>query len=309
MRSGQGVWRTASRAQFYPPNGKCINLQAVGELFRLVEKGWDKIIVGCVNTKVGLLAMMYMRMRHIPFVINLDGETFFGKSLKATVKGWFLKGAEAYVVAGKKCGESLKSVVGNSIKVYPYYFSSLSKEEIKQHAEKAYQRNNTVLVVGQYFPYKGMDVALEAARKDLSIKYKFVGMGYRTDLFLQEMGAMPENVEVIPFLQKAELEEEYKHCAMLLLPTRQECWGLVVNEAASFGTPIVSTWGSGAAVEFLADNYPEYLATPNNSDSLLSCIRKCLSSDTTAYSQYLKDISREYSIDRNVEEHMRMIEE
>jgi len=49
-----------------------------------------------------------------------------------------------------------------------------------------------------------------------------------------------------------ELEEEYKTCAMLVLPTRQECWGLVINEAASFGMPIVSTWGSGAAVEFLS---------------------------------------------------------
>ena len=85
-------------------------------------------------------------------------------------------------------------------------------------------------------------MTFRVACMDSSIRYKFVGMGKRTELFLKEMGNMPENVKVIPFLQKSDLEEEYRRCSLLLLPTRQECWGLVVNEAASFGTPIVSTW-------------------------------------------------------------------
>ena len=166
------------------------------------------------------------------------------------------------------------------------------------------KRENFVLVIGQYFDYKGMDVACQAACMDKSIRYKFVGMGKRTDLFFQEMGNMPNNIEVIPFLQKKELEEEYKKCAMLVLPTRQECWGLVVNEAASFGTPIVSTWGSGAAVEFIGDTYPQYLAQPGDAESLLSCIHRCQEDDCADYSDYLKNISKKYSIERNVVTHI-----
>ena len=133
-------------------------------------------------------------------------------------------------------------------------------------------------------------------------------MGKRTDAFARDMGKIPDNVEIIPFLQKKDLEEEYKKCTVLLLPTRQECWGLVVNEAASFGTPIVSTWGSGAAVEFLSGSYPQYLAQPGNAVSFLECIRLCLKSDKSEYVSFLQDFSKQYSIENSVKAHMRAFE-
>jgi glycosyltransferase involved in cell wall biosynthesis len=121
------------------------------------------------------------------------------------------------------------------------------------------------------------------------------------------MGCIPDNIEIIPFLQKEDLNNEYKRCALMLLPTRQESWGLVVNEAASFGTPIVSTYGSGAAVEFLSDKYTKYLAEPNDVDSLYSCVRQCLADNSTEYSKYLKAFSRNYSIERSVSLHAQLI--
>lgn len=271
----------------------------------LVKRQWDVVVVGCYNSKVQILAMAYMRMKQIPFVINLDGEPFIGKGVKAFVKRMMLRGAKGYLTAGVKAGDSLKDAIGDSKPIVPYYFSSLSDEEITKNACSGMKRENFVLVVGQYFDYKGMDVAYQAACMDKSIRYKFVGMGKRTELFLQEMGDMPDNIEVVPFLQKKELEEEYRKCAMLVLPTRQECWGLVVNEAASLGTPIVSTWGSGAAVEFLGGDYPQYLAQSGDAESLLSCIHRCLEDDSAEYSDYLKNISKKYSIERSVEAHIR----
>lgn len=274
----------------------------------LLKRGWDAVVVGCYNSKVQMLAMAYMRMHHIPFIINLDGEPFIGNGLKAFAKKQMLKGAKAYLTAGVKAGESLKKAIGKDKCVIPYYFSSLTDEELVQHASIACKREKFVLVVGQYFDYKGMDVALDAACMDSSIHYKFVGMGKRTDTFIHDMGECPENVEIIPFLQKMDLEKEYQECALLLLPTRQECWGLVVNEAASFGTPIVSTWGSGAAVEFLSASYPQYLAQPGDASSLLERVRQCLKSDNDEYALYLKNFSKQYSIENNVKVHMRAFE-
>lgn len=270
----------------------------------LVKNGWDAVVVGCYNSKVQMLAMAYMRVCNIPFIINLDGEPFIGSGLKAFVKKQTLKGAKAYLTAGVKAGESLKKAIGDGKHIFPYYFSSLTDEELAQHANTSCKRDKYVLVVGQYFDYKGMDVAFKVACMDLSIQYKFIGMGKRTDAFIHDMGKCPENVEIIPFLQKKDLEEEYKKCAMLLLPTRQECWGLVVNEAASFGTPIISTWGSGAAVEFLSNSYPQYLAKPDDSVSMLECVRLCLHEDDDAYSSYLKNFSKHYSIDNSVKAHV-----
>lgn len=274
-------------------------------IFKWLNKNWDVVIVGCYNSKVQLMAMMYMRLLGIPFYINLDGEPFIGSGLKGALKMFFLKGAKGYLTAGVKSGESIKTALGKKVNVHPYYFSSLTDEELKTNAAHITRREDFVLVVGQYFDYKGMDIAYRVACNDNSIKYKFVGMGKRTQLFIDHFGDIAPNVEIIPFLQKNELEEEYKHCKVMLLPTRQECWGLVVNEAASFGTPIVSTTGSGAAEEFLGDSeYQKYLAEPGNPDSLLACLKECLNADNTEYSQYLIKKSEQYSIEKSVREHL-----
>lgn len=271
----------------------------------IVRRKWDLVIVGCYNSKVQMFAMMVMRLFGIPFAINLDGEQFIGSGAKSSLKKLFLKGANAYLIAGHKPAENLKKALGVT-NVYPYNFSSLTEKEVAENSCQ-HRRNNTVLVVGQYFDYKGMDVAYKVAAMDTSIKYKFVGMGKRTELFIQEIGGATENVEIIPFLEKSKLFEEYKNCAMLLLPTRQECWGLVVNEAASFGMPVVSTTGSGAAVEFLSDEYPQFLATPDNPEELLDCIRKCFDSNREKYGDYLMEKSKNYTIEENVSVHIDLL--
>ena len=273
-------------------------------ILKEIFSGYDSVIVGCYNSPVQMLAILAMRLLRIPYLVNLDGETFLeGKGPKAVLKRFFLSGAEKYLVAGQRAAQSLRSVFPGR-QVIPYYFSSLSGQEVADHriAPKD-RRDGAILVVGQYFDYKGMDIALDAARRDDSLHYKFVGMGSRTALFEAEH-PVPANVELIPFLQKPELEREYRACSMLVLPSRQECWGLVINEAASFGTPIVSTWGSGAAVEFLAERYPEYLANPGDGEDLYRCIRRLAGDDRRAYSDYLAEKSGCYTIEKCVQAHL-----
>ena len=116
-----------------------------------------------------------------------------------------------------------------------------------------------------------------------------------------------KNIEIIPFMQTNEMFMEFKKCKMLLLPSRKECWGLVVNEAASFGTPIVSTYGSGAAVEFLSPQYKCYLAKPNDVNDLLNKVVNCYENDNKNYSEYLLEKSALYTIEKSVQIHVDII--
>lgn len=274
------------------------------KIISFLFKGYDEVIIGCCNSPVQILMILLLKLFKKNYILNLDGEIFAKKnSFKTYLKKFFIKGADKYLVAGEKSGESLCNLIGKK-EVIPYYFSSLSNEELQDNSKALCDRKKYVLVVGQYLDVKGMDVALDVARMDRTIKYKFIGMGNRTDLFREKFCPNPEeNVEFIPFLQKKELEKEYRECSVFVLPSRQECWGLVVNEAASFGTPIVSTWGSGAAIEFLSDKYSEYLAVPGDSESLYRCIKKLISSDNSEYSNYLLEKSKKYSIENGVKAH------
>ena len=272
----------------------------------------DAIIIGCYNSPVQMLAILLMKIFRKKYILNLDGEVFIeGKSLKTSVKKFFIRGAYKYLVAGEKSAESLGKIVKKE-KIVPYYLSSLTEKELERNKEKGNnaKRNDTILVVGQYFDYKGLDIALKAASMNQNLKYKFVGMGNRTELFKQELDKMNlKNVELVPFLQKEDLEKEYITCKMLVLPSRQECWGLVVNEAASYGTPIISTYGSGAAVEFLGKRYEKFLAKTNDPKDLLKKTEELNSIENLKeYSEYLIDKSKKYSIENNVKAHCDLLE-
>lgn len=279
------------------------------DFLRICRETYDVVIIGCYQNPLQILLRLVFRLRKIPCILNLDGEPFLEDTgWKGFCKRVLLSGGAAYLTAGEKAAESVKAVVGNAV-IRPYYFSSLLRAECLDGRENNARRTDTVLVVGQYFPYKGMDVALEAARLDPHRKYRFVGMGKRTGKFLREQD-VPENVEIIPFLPEEELKQQYQSCALLVLPSRRECWGLVITEAAAFGTPVVSTWDSGAAVEFLAETYPQYLAVPGNAQSLQSCIQRFFASeDRVAYGANLQEKAMQYNIERSVQEHRELLED
>lgn len=270
-------------------------------ILKILSQPWDAVVFGCYNSCIQIVAMAYMKMLGRPFIINLDGEPFIGSGIKAIMKKAILSGAKCYLVAGECASESLRRIVNTRKAIVPYYFSSLYKNEIL--AQNECTRERYVLVIGQYLEYKGMDVALKAARLNPNIKYKFVGMGQRSEQFRHDMKVIPDNVQIIPFLKKPELMAELRKCGVMVLPSRQECWGLVINEAASMGTPIVSTWGSGAAVEFLSKDYKQFLAEPEDEVSLMKAIELCLSADCQEYSKYLLEKSRSYNIERSVAAH------
>lgn len=261
---------------------------------------FDEIVFGCYNTPMQMFSILLMRIFHKRYCINIDGETFItDNGIKSKLKKFFLKGAYKYFAAGEKCAKTLSKKIRN-IDVYPYYFSSLTDREIEEHLHEKENRENFILVVGQYFDYKGLDIAVKVAEMDSNRFYKFVGMGKRTNQFIEDCNlSRLNNVEVIPFLQKEELEMQYKRAKVVVLPSRQECWGLVINEAASFGVPIVSTWGSGAAVEFLSDQYPQFLARPDDAVSMYECIKLVMNSDTSEYISYLYKNGKRYSIEKS----------
>lgn len=230
-------------------NGIRINKENTIDLsiFKYLFKGYDKIIIGCYNSPLQILLILIMKILKMNYCINVDGEPFIEENnIKTRIKKHILKGAELYFVAGEESARNIRKNLSTD-NVVTYYFSSLSKQEILDNAKeyKNLNKNDYSIVIGQYFEYKGLDIALEIAEKFPKEKFKFIGMGYRYNQFKKLVISKElTNVEIIPFLSKEELALEYKKCKMLILPSRKECWGLVINEAASYGTPIISTYGS-----------------------------------------------------------------
>ncbi len=279
--------------------------------------GCDAVVVGCYNSLKQITAIEYMRAKGLPYAVNLDGPLFMtGSSIKRRARRHVLKGASAYLVAGTTSIGSVRHEAGFSSYIVPYAFSSLTERRLDSRtAIRCSRDENLILCVAQYIHCKGVDVLLDAfaavPRSDLRLR--IVGAGKR-DAELREAiksRGLEKRVETIPFLSPEELVWEYANAGLFILPSRQECWGLVINEAAACGCPIVSTWGSGAAVEFLSDEYPQFLAEPDSAESLSLAIRSFLerpSGEKLAFSDFLRCKSSSYSVESMVATHLELFE-
>lgn len=308
-------WTSSEKSMYKYEFLKGINIKKENsfdlKIIKYIFSQYDEVIFGCFNSPIQILCILIMKLLNKKYSLNIDGEIFLDENtIKTKLKKLVLKGANKYYVAGEKSARNIQKVLKTS-NVYPYYFSSLFNKELNDN-QKNYDINNRqgeIIVVGQYYPYKGLDIALDVALKMPNQKFKFIGMGNRSEEFKSILkGKNMSNIEIIPFLEKKDLEQEYKNCKLLILPSRQECWGLVINEAASFGAPIISTKGSGAAVEFLEDEFNEFLCEPNNSSELYDKVNRLLHyKNIDEYKTYLIKKSKKYSIENSVKSYINAI--
>lgn len=63
---------------------------------------------------------------------------------------------------------------------------------------------------------------------------------------------------------------------MFVLPTREDIWGLVVNEAMAVGTPVITTTNCGAGIEILKNGDGGRIVPPEDPDSLANAMQEML---------------------------------
>jgi glycosyltransferase involved in cell wall biosynthesis len=147
-------------------------------------------------------------------------------------------------------------------------------------AEVYAQRNSThgeeqlpcFLYVGRYVSVKGLDVLVEAYRHYRALvpgpwPLICAGAGEQQHLFDEQ-----EGIENRGFIQPDQLPALMAEAAAFVLPSRREPWGVVVQEAAATGLPLLCSDASGAAVHLLQDHYNGYLFENGNAIHLAHCM-------------------------------------
>ena len=125
-----------------------------------------------------------------------------------------------------------------------------------------------VVFAGRLIPEKGADTlpaAVEWARERLpALRADIFGDGperARLEQALLGVGAA-DSVRLRGFVSTEEVQEALAHALCLVLPSRREGYGLVVVEAASYGTPSVVVGGpDNAAVELIEEGVNGFVAS------------------------------------------------
>ena len=139
-------------------------------------------------------------------------------------------------------------------RIFRYRFSSIRENEICGKPRESIHSPIRLLSVGQPIDRKGFDVLLNALvpfAKTNRFQLTIVG-GLPNETcakILEKHEELSKIVEFVPFVGKQELTDYYQLADYFVFPTREDIWGLVINEALAYGLPIISTNQCAAMVE------------------------------------------------------------
>lgn len=131
----------------------------------------------------------------------------------------------------------------------------LLPEPENQYLEEKYSGKKLILSLGYLEERKGVQDLIKAFRKIEDEKYRLVIAGtgpYEEELKNQAEG--DERIEFVGYLSKQEKANYFDAADLFVLPTHHDPWGLVVNEALHYGTPVLTTKAAGAK-ELLDERY------------------------------------------------------
>lgn len=115
-----------------------------------------------------------------------------------------------------------------------------------------------LLHVGQYIGRKGIDELLESAGRIAKnappFTLLFIGRGPEEDRLKQKAQFLGlAHVEFVPPKPSTEMAKVYRSADALVFPTKEDIWGLVVNEAILCGLPVLSSVWGGVTQELVPE--------------------------------------------------------
>lgn len=287
-------------------------------------KNYDFVLAYDPARKPAIKAIILCRLHHVPYYVNNDGAIIRKNFIRDSVKKFLYRGAKACFSSGHSATEYFKYYGVSKEKITEHNFSSLTNEDIllqpvsvEEKAELRKQLNledkKTIITVGQFIYRKGFDVLLRAWKQiDDYAQLLIIGGGdLQADYekFIAENNL--KNVKIIGFMKKEELFKYYCASDIFVLPTREDVWGLVVNEAMAVGLPVITTDNCNAGLELIENGVNGYIV-PIEDDKELSEKLLYLLSDSKLCSNIslnnLKKI-KNYTIEKIAESHVNTITE
>ena len=283
----------------------------------LKDNQYDEIVCTNFATPTGMIAVEYMIRHKIPYWVEGDGGFVAEKKrLRDCIKRRIFKHAKGLFSTSKSLDEYFK-YYGAREKVYRYAFSSMKEQQILQNVvskeekqkireELNIQEEFVVISVGQFIRRKGFDLLIKAAAEfNNKVGFYFIG-GIPTDEYLllqKELNV--NNVHYVGFKKTEELSRYYQAADVFAFPTREDIWGLVVNEALAYGLPTISTNKCGAALEMIQENKNGFVIQSENVSELVDRIKQLYDMESlTEFSMCALETAKKYTIEIMAQNHI-----
>lgn len=263
------------------------------------RENFDAVIIHAWTNFTWWLAFFACLKFHTPIFFMTDtniaaksSKSKFKKHLKKIILDKFLfKRASGFLTSGTANEEFYKYHGVSPEKMVKFHYS-FGYERFLQKAKKLKPQRKeirarfdirdsdfVILFVGRLSEEKFLLTLLEAYGKinKTNKKLFLVGDGPMRQQIEQKIKELKaENVYLVGFRPRESIFDFYAMADILVLPSKNETWGIVINEAMCFGLPIVSSDKVGAAVDLVKDDYNGFIFPSGNAKQLSMRIEKLI---------------------------------
>ena len=282
---------------------------------------YDHIIITNIASPTGILAVAWLKLWKIPYSIEGDGAfAGNGKGVKEKIKKWIISSAIKCFSTSKEHDKYYLTYGADEKRLYRYPFTSVFAKDILQKPIEDAEKQNVkrtlnvkeekmILAVGSYIPRKGFDLLIKAMTSLPSNWGVYLVGGEPTEEYKKLKDDLKlKNLHFVGFKKSEELKQYFTAADLFVLPTREDIWGLVINEAMAYGLPVVTTDRCIAGLELIREDYNGTIVKHNDVNALQDGIKKLV--EDAEYrkicaSNTLKTI-REYTIEKMVDAHIKV---
>jgi glycosyltransferase involved in cell wall biosynthesis len=296
------------------------------QIWRLLSRErFDVLVVGGWSLMATQLAIAWARMHRVPYL--LISENHFREpragwvsALKGLVLPRVVRPAAGHLVTGVLARDhqlhygarpETITVFPNTVDVAAF---GLRADELR--ARRRELRSGlgiaddaiAVTQVSRFIPMKAPDEAVESVARaralaERSLHLVLVGSGPLQEQLAARAAELELPVTFTGWRSGDELLEAYAATDIFLLLSRRETWGIVVNEAAAVGLPLVLTDAVGAAADLLVPGENGELVRSGDLDGQAAAIAKLAVDDALRerYGRRSRELVAPWSYEPSVE--------
>ena len=267
------------------------NLLLNWDLSRALEASRpDVLLCGGYNYISSWNAAFWARRRHLPLLLwseSTSGDMRNRRSAVEFLKKRYVNRCDGFVVPGQSSLLYLAMLGVPKEKIFTApnavdidFFSRAAR--ISRNGSDARHRlglpDRYFIYAGRLVTAKGIFDLLEAyAKLDSAVRSEvalvFVGDGpAKAELVARAAHITPGVVRFVGFKQREELAAFYALSEAMILPTRSDTWGLVVNEAMACDLPVITTRVAGCAADLVENGWNGFVVPPQDVCALSSAM-------------------------------------
>lgn len=226
------------------------------------------VVIGSEYNPTVIQAVRYCQKKKIPFISWTDGTLHSERNINAIQKyfrNYVISHASAYIASSAKAKEAQMFYGAPEERCH---ISLLTVDLEKYRQEPQGEGTGKILYVGSLIERKGVDLLMKAlAGVTADFELYLAGDGDEKEHLIELMQDLKPNsrVHFLGQLNRERLLEYYAKSDLFVLPTREDCFALVILEAMCSGLPVICSKYADGAYDLIEDGKNGLIVDPYDS--------------------------------------------